>query len=101
MNHDSLKAELQAIADRLAELETRARELRNKNLADVLATAKGRASQVIGHADLAMICDNDPPQETDKPQEASKQPAPFVPPGIGLPGENPSPGVSLGNDVQE
>lgn len=95
MNHDSLKAELQAIADRLAELETRARELRNKNLADVLATAKGRASQVIGHADLAMICDNDPPQE------ASKQPAPFVPPGIGLPGENPSPGVSLGNDVQE
>jgi hypothetical protein len=43
---------LQAVKDELAKLETSARKLANQNIGDILASAKGKLTQVLEHPEL-------------------------------------------------
>lgn len=52
-----LKNRIQAMVDELKGLETRARGLKNQNLADIAATAHGKVKQLTEHADLELVAD--------------------------------------------
>lgn len=67
MNTENLKKALSSTQDGLADLEKKARELKNQNLADVAASALGRIKQLIEHPDLVLVSDDD----NDKAQHAS------------------------------
>jgi hypothetical protein len=54
-----LKNELSRIFGTLKELETRARGLKNQNLADIAASAHGRVKQLIDHPDTELVADQD------------------------------------------
>jgi hypothetical protein len=43
---------LHALKDELAKLETSARKLANQNIGDILASAKGKLTQVLDHPEL-------------------------------------------------
>lgn len=50
-----LKQTLTEIGTKLAEVETAARELKNKNFADIALSAKGRVAQLVDHPDLHLM----------------------------------------------
>jgi len=50
-----LKNDLQHIFDVLKGIETRARGLKNQNLADIAASAHGRVKQLIDHPDTELV----------------------------------------------
>lgn len=50
-----LKNDLQQLFDKLKGLETRARGLKNQNLADIAASAHGRIHQLVNHPDLELV----------------------------------------------
>ena len=52
-----LKNDLQHIFDVLKGIETRARGLKNQNLADIAASAHGRVKQLIDHPDTELVED--------------------------------------------
>lgn len=49
-----LKSRIEHMVDELKGLETRARGLKNQNLADIAATAHGKVKQLTEHADLEL-----------------------------------------------
>ncbi len=50
-----LKSALQDVVNKLKGLETRARGLKNQNLADIVASAHGRVVQLSDHPDLELV----------------------------------------------
>ncbi len=50
-----LKIALQDVVNKLKGLETRARGLKNQNLADIAASAHGRVAQLSDHPDLDLV----------------------------------------------
>jgi hypothetical protein len=50
-----LKDELQRVFDLLKGVETRARGLKNQNLADIAASAHGRVKQLLDHPDTELV----------------------------------------------
>lgn len=68
MNRNDIIEGLDAAIDGLKKLEARARDLQNKNLADVAASALGRVKQLMEHPDLALVSDD----EHDADTHASK-----------------------------
>lgn len=55
MTLEDLKGGLASVRERLAELETEARKLENKNFADIAASAKGKVHQLTEHPDLERV----------------------------------------------
>lgn len=61
---NDLKSELSGIFNKLKGMEERARKLKNQNLADIIASAKGRVQQLRDHPDTELIADRkDPPPD--------------------------------------
>jgi hypothetical protein len=50
-----LKSRIEHMVDELKGLETRARGLKNQNLADIAATAHRKVKQLTEHADLELV----------------------------------------------
>ena len=52
---DLIRSELSHVFDLLKGVETRARTLKNQNLADIAASAHGRVKQLIDHPDTELV----------------------------------------------
>lgn len=81
-----LKANLQHVFDVLKGVETRARGLKNQNLADIAASAHGRIHQLVNHPDLELVDERKDQAHADRPPPAAPdwkndpQPSTRVPP---------------------
>lgn len=74
---DDLKNGIAKMHDNLVELEAEARKLKNQNFADIVASAKNRLQQLMGHPDLERVGSGD--GQTEKPPfdpTAGQSPAP-------------------------
>ena len=82
-----VKNYIERITGELKEMETRARTLKNQNLADILASAHNRVKQLIEHPDLHLVDDEAPAIDGDGQAQAEGQAA-LTP---GDPNANPAP----------
>jgi hypothetical protein len=63
-----LKNDLQQLFDKLKGVETRARGLKNQNLADIAASAHGRVKQMLDHPDLELVDERKDPGDSKAPK---------------------------------
>ena len=72
----NLKSNLDRVFNELKGLEERARKLKNQNLADVVASARGRVRQISEHPDLELL-----DEKKDEPAGAFDPKTAFDPSG--------------------
>jgi hypothetical protein len=70
-----IKIGLQRILNGLKELEGRARKLENQNIADVIAAARGKVTQLSEHPHLELL-----DEKEEQPAPLPRGPSPEVPP---------------------